>query len=227
MSQEDMRKFLNEYVLPGQVTFFVHEYYPFLETTPHEICPHPLITDLLSWEEDLKRLVNQFKNRPLGIRTHSCLSSHIIELSFKKIGYKYVSNAEALFQRGLEPYRRAWGMWELPIYYMDNLDFWMVPNWPELAHIPFKRNIIEEAMTDEALYVFDFHPLHIVLNTRNCNDYNTVKKEIIKGETSPFELRFEGRGVGVLFTELCSEMITRNQRSYTCSEALKHFGCLD
>ena len=227
MSQENLRKFLKEYVLPGKVTFFVHEYFPFLESTLHEICPHPLINDLSSWEEDFKRLVNEFKNRPLGVRTHSCLSSHMMEISFNKLGYKYVSNAETLFHKGLKPYRRAWGIWELPIYYMDNMDFWMVPNWPELGHIPFNRSVIEEAVTDEALYVFDFHPLHIVLNTRNSNDYNSVKKEIIKGKTSPFELRFEGRGVGVLFTELCSEMITRKMRSYTCSEALKHFGCLD
>jgi hypothetical protein len=136
------------------------------------------------------------------------------------LGYQYVSQAHTLFQTGLRPFRHPWGVWEVPIYYMDNMDFWMPKNWPELGHEPFASEVIERALGEPGLYVFDFHPIHIALNTRNHDDYTRVKQRIVDEGTSPFDLRFPGRGVSVFFEELCEALDRAGVRSVSCSEAV-------
>jgi len=219
-----MQTFLSEYHLPGNCTFFLHDHFDCFNNTHHEIAPHPLITDLSNWGNSIKF---RFPRKPMGIRTHSCVFSHLIGIQLRKRGYVYSSNIDNFLQPKLKPYRNAWGLWELPIYYMDNMDFWMPLNWPDLNHVPFNYEVIETAIKDEfCLYVFDFHPLHIALNTRTYEDYSSVKERIFPGEVSPFEIRFQGKGVAVFFEELCTAMQNNGQRSYTCTEALEYFGCI-
>lgn len=226
MSQRDMERFLSEYPLPGKGTFFVTEHFPVLESTPHEICPHPFIHNLSTWKEEVAKIAGQLKHKPKGIRIHSCVFSHMIGLGLNTLGYTYVSHAQHLFQKGLKPYRHPWGIWELPIYYMDNMDFCISKNWPDIGHIPFSHDIIKAAVESESLYIFDIHPLHIVLNTHSHEAYCSVRERIFQEGLCPFELRLEKKGVGVFFEELCSYIESSSQRSYTCMEALDHFVCL-
>jgi hypothetical protein len=151
----------------------------------------------------------------------------MIGIGLRALGYRYVSQAQNLYQIGLRPFRHPWGLWELPIYYMDNMDFWMAKNWPDAKHVPFSRTIVENAVADdESLFVFDFHPLHIALNTRSHEDYVARKDQVLADSAPPFALRSFGRGVATFFEELCSEMDRRNVRSVSCLEALHHFGCI-
>lgn len=228
MTEEGMVKFLREYALPQRCTFFLHK--PFLFAGrmqmegKHEVAPHPYIDRLSEWDQDLKAIVQQFSKKPLGLRPHSCVFSHMIGIGMKAQGYIYVSQANNLYWPGLRPFRHPWGIWELPIYYMDNMDFWMVKNWDDLEHQPFDPEIIKRAVGDEALYVFDFHPLHIALNTRTHEDYVSVKERILNQGVSPFDLRFPGRGTGQFFLELCSAMEKAGERSRGCLEAVEHYG---
>lgn len=223
LSCEDIERFLTKYSFPGQVTFFVHEYYPVLETTGHEICPHPFIENLNNWENSVNIIEKRYKSKPNGLRAHSCVFSHMIGIGMKTLGYKYVSQAQHLYQPGLKPYRHPWGIWEMPIYYMDNMDYCMADNWKDMLHSPFGYDVIERALDFNSLFVFDFHPLHIILNTRNLDGYSSVKELIINKKASPYDLRFNGKGSGVFFEQLCEAMIRSNQRSYTCTEALDYF----
>jgi hypothetical protein len=223
MRNEDLERFLEEYPLPGRGTFFAHQYFPCLESTVHEICPHPWLQSLENWEDELKRATNIFPHRPEGIRIHSAVFSHVIAIVLKELGFKYSSNIDKLFQNNIKPYRHPWGIWELPIYYMDNMDFCISLNWQDIDHIPFNSNVINEAIYGEGLYVFDFHPLHIALNTSNHAKYLSVREKIIEHGYSPFDLRSNGRGVGEFFEELCSAIIKSGQQSYTCTEALQNF----
>lgn len=223
MSEEELKKFFDLYKIPGKATIFTHQYYPFLEDAVHEMAPHPLIENLLDWEPGLEALTSNFRRRPYGIRTHSCVFSHMVGISLYRMGYRYISQANNLFQNDLKPLRHPWGIWELPIYYMDNMDFWMSKNWGSLGHQPFCKNIIEQAITGDSLYVFDFHPLHVALNTRSPADYCSVKDAVIKNGISPFSISFDGRGTAVFFEELCAALENTQQVSYTCSEALARF----
>jgi hypothetical protein len=106
---------------------------------------------------------------------------------------------------------------------MDNMDFWMRKNWPSLDHISFSSELIDRAISGDDLYVFDFHPLHIALNTRTSDDYQAVKEQIIKNGKSPFDLAFSGRGARTFFTELCNAMAQNDKYSNSCIDALNVF----
>jgi len=226
VSDRDMEEFLRRYPLPGRATFFCHRPYACLQGTGHELAPHPLIEDLRSWSADLERLAAQLPERPIGVRPHSCVYSHMVGIELARLGYRYVSQASNLYQSGLRPSRHPWGIWELPIYYMDNMDFWMCRNWPGLGHKPFDRGVIERALSEpDSLFVFDLHPLHIALNTRGHEDYATSKSRVVEGGESAFAHAREGRGTRMFFEELCNAMESANVRSSSCAEALEAFGC--
>jgi hypothetical protein len=223
MTDETLASFLERVQWPGVGTFFLHADLPCLHGTPHELCPHPFIDDLRSWEAGMEALASSLPVRARGMRAHSCVFSHMVGIRLHELGYRYVSQAHNLFQAGLAPFRHPWGVWEMPIYYMDNMDFWMPKNWPGLAHQPFSTEIINRAMDEPGMYVFDFHPLHIALNTRSHDDYARVKHRIVDEGVSPFDLRFPGRGVGTFFEELCVALERNGQHSRSCSEALEEF----
>jgi hypothetical protein len=149
----------------------------------------------------------------------------VIGVELHDMGYRYVSQATHLYEPGLAPLRHPWGIWELPIYYMDSMDFWMTKNWPDLRHVAFNTQLIRTATEQDGLFVFDFHPIHIALNTRAHEDYQAVKDKIVRDGVSPFDVTFPGRGVRTFFQELCSAMRERKQISYTCSEALDRLAC--
>ncbi len=227
MTPESLSRFLQEYVskMPGRGTFFAHADLPELLTTDHEICPHPFISDLGKWDEDLIRLESYLPHKPRGTRPHSCVFSHMVGIGLKERGYAYVSQAQNLYSINLAPFRHPWGVWELPIYYMDNMDFWMCKNWPESDHEPFDQDIIEKAIQGDGLFVFDIHPLHVALNTRSHEDYVAAKDLVVAQGQSPFDHAYEGKGTRDFFERLCARMQEAGLRSHTCSEVLEEYGC--
>jgi hypothetical protein len=225
MQDAELARFLSEFDIPGRATFFLHDTLPSVYGSRHELCPHPFFDDLENWEVTLSSRSRNLPNSPKGVRPHSCVFSHLIGVGLCKLGYQYVSQETNLFACGMAPHRHPWGIWEVPIYYMDNMDFCMRRNWPDINHEPFSRQIISNAISERGLYVFDFHPLHIALNTRTYEDYEAVKLKIINERASPFSLTAPGRGVRTFFTELCSAMKSSGMVSYSCWDALRELGC--
>jgi hypothetical protein len=227
MTDAWMKEFLGRFPIPGEATFFCHRSLESLIASRHELGPHPFIENLSSWQQDFRALAATLSRTVSGTRPHSCVFSHMVGVDLGKMGYTYVSQSNHIYQTGLRPYRHPWGLWELPIYYMDNMDFWIPKNWPTLGHEPFSPRIIDAALADpESLYVFDMHPLHIALNTRSHSDYEAVKVRVLQEGMSPFDLAVGGRGARVFFEELCDGMRRVSEGSYTCMEALRRFGCV-
>lgn len=227
MTRESMTRFIAEYLsnMPGRGTIFTHDDFPELLETDHEICPHPFISNLINWDEDLVRLEGFLPHKPLGTRPHSCVFSHMVGVGLKNRGYNYVSQAQNLYCTNLVPFRHPWGIWELPIYYMDSMDFWMRKNWSEINHEPFSQDIIEKAVQGDGLFVFDIHPLHVALNTRSHENYAAVKDMIVNEGQSPFDHASYGKGTRDFFTRLCIRMHEKGIRSHSCSEVLCAYGC--
>jgi len=205
MRQDDLRRFFDEYPFPGTGTIFLHQPYRFLESAPHERCPHPSPVGPEEWKTSIRTLLDDLGIEPTGVRTHSAIHSHRLEMALYELGFKYTSNTSRLFERHIQPVRLAWGLWELPIYYMDNLDLTMEEYWKDAGHKPLSAEVVTQALRDEALYVFDFHPVHVTLNTPSLQYYLAHHAELKSG-ASPFRLQYRGRGVGTLFRELCAAM---------------------
>ena len=225
ITNDTLDKFIKMYIneIPGASTFFIHKNFPELFNQNCEICPHPFINNLEKWDTDLRNLEFCFDKKPKGLRTHSCVFSHMIGIDLNNKGYKWISQAQNLFSTNLYPFRHPWGIWELPIYYMDNMDFWMTKNWKNENHKPFDQKIIDKCLNNEGLYVFDFHPIHIALNTRNFNDYQRVKERITSNKENPFNLTYSGVGCRDFFERLCETLQISNKKSLTCSNALNLF----
>lgn len=223
MRRDDLQRFFEEIPFPGNGTVFLVAPFPEKRRYDHEFEPHPFFEGNAGWGQELEACVKRLELDPSGCRPHSCVYSHMLGLALHNLGYRYVSQATPLYQDGLQPFRHPWGIWEMPIYYMDNMDICMGVNWPELEHRPFHRDVIRRAVASEALFVFDFHPLHIALNTSDFHEYQRVKGKVVHEGRSPFALRAAGRGSATFFEELCQAMQDQGLRSVTCLHALDAF----
>jgi hypothetical protein len=223
MTDATLARFLHEFPLPGRATFFCHDAFACLVGGEHELAPHPFINDLRDWQPALTQLTERVSPGARGVRAHSCVFSHAVAVGLRGLKFEYVSQANGMFRDGIKPFRHPWGVWELPIYYMDNMDFWVDANWPSLGHLPFNHAWIDQAIRGSALYVMDFHPVHIALNTRTPADYAQVKSRIVDGGASPFDLAFPGRGTREYFCQLCDAMNGAGIRSISCGEAVDHW----
>ena len=166
LSNESMGVFLGSFEFPGSVTFFCTKRYQVLREEqyhPHEITIHPVFPPASDWETITRSLAEEVGCPKTGVRPHSCACSQQYMVYLASQGYLYVSVATNLFQECLNPYYLPWGVWELPVYYMDNMDFVLAERRSE--HRPFAPEVIHRAVSSEMLFVFDFHPIHMLRNT--------------------------------------------------------------
>ncbi len=213
-----MRDFLAEFTLPGQATFFCTGAYDSLAATDHELCPHPYLGPSNDWNEELASMRRMFP-AARGWRSHSCVFSHTLAEQVASLGYAYASTQDDLGCANLRPHRHAWGLWQMPIYYMDNLDFSHSRFWRDSSHRPFDQTVIDTALRGDALYIFDFHPIHLMLNSHSAESY-FVRRDAFKGGADIASLRCPEPGVRDFFLNLIDAMARAGMRSYALREAL-------
>ena len=131
----------------------------------HEVAPHPFLDAGTDWQQEFALRRQQFPDA-VSWRSHACIFSHRIGARLNNSGYRYVSVFDELGVTGLQPNRLSWGLWHLPIYYMDSLELGRAQYQADPDSRPFDDRYIERATTIPGLYVFDFHPFHLFLNTR-------------------------------------------------------------
>jgi hypothetical protein len=218
LSKEDISRFIDEFAIPGFATFFLWKPFANLDIGNHEIGIHPFLDEKKPWKQTIDEFLDELGENCQSIRPHSCVYSHMLGIYLAKKGFSNISQSTYLYKNGLEAHRHPWGLWELPIYYMDSMDFTMSMNWPSLNHQEFSNHIISQSLDNEALFVYDFHPLHIILNTSSFHQYQSIRSRIVEQHDSPFDLKFSGFGVCDFYTRLVKEMTENNVKSFTCSQ---------
>lgn len=206
-----MSVFLEEIEIPGEATFFCTQRYVSLGSTAHETCPHVFLNPGTDWAATLAESRKVFPEAK-GWRSHSCVFSHILAEQLAASGYEYVSIHDQMGRCDLEPHRHAWGLWHFPIYYMDNLDFSSPRFWGETAEAPFAPSLISNAVNVDALFVFAFHPIHLMLNSPSPESYFARRDRFEAGENAG-DLRFEGYGTRTFYDELCDSLRTEGRTS--------------
>jgi hypothetical protein len=201
-----MAEFLESHPLPGRGTFFCTERYPALEATRHELAPHPFLSEGggPAWDVELDAKRREFPEA-VGWRSHACVFSHSLAVWLGRNGYRYASCQDEFGKPGLAASRLAWGVWNMPIYYMDTLDTSRRRFWGPSADAPFSSRLIDIATEVPGDYVFDFHPIHVLLNTPDPAFYLAARDRFRSGAPIA-ELRHPGDGVATFFTELCRRM---------------------
>jgi len=188
---EDTLDLLSHYKVPG--TFFATHDSPVLRNVikdKHELGIHPNFNDLINStsvgenaDYRLKYLLELFPYAK-SIRSHSTTWSGVIQELVLKYGLTHESNTFIPWQSNMS--LKPWKLWN---------ELTRVPYfWEDDVAILFKEtNSLSSILKLPGLRVFDFHPIHVFLNTESLNRYERTRhlhqnpKELIKH-------RFEGHG---------------------------------
>ena len=219
MSNLRMVEFLDAFQIEGNATFFCTQPYASLERTEHEIAPHPTLIPQTDWTAVLNKAREDFPYAT-GWRSHSCVFSHLIAEWLSKNAYNYVSVHDCFLQPKPVPTKHAWGVWQIPIYYMDNLDFSYHHFWKDDNHQKFNPAIIENSLSNAGVYAYDFHPIHLLLNTPSVEYYMEIRDAFLAGEKIE-NLRWQGYGTASFFNQLMASMKQLNLKSLSMATALK------
>jgi hypothetical protein len=214
-----MALFLSAFAMPGRGTFFCTQNYRTLAAAGHEIAPHPTLDAGSDWRSALETNRRQFPDA-VSWRSHSCVFSHRIAEWLARQGYRFVSVFDELGVAGLRPNRLPWGVWHLPIYYMDSLDLGRRRSPSDGGGDRlFDRRYIEQATSRDGLYVFDFHPIHLLFNSPSLEYYMAARDKLRAGARIE-SLRHSGWGAASYFTALCARMRTCGIASTKMCEAV-------
>jgi hypothetical protein len=149
-------------------TFFATHATPVLRGLDgHEIGIHPNFVE--SGPDDWAGILDEICDaypEARGARCHAYhQNSHIFEL-FAGREIAYDSTVEMFRTPGIRAFRYFNGMLRLPVFWGDDTNWLTGGSWePELL-----------GMDDpDALYIFDFHPIHIFLNTESEERYVRAK----------------------------------------------------
>lgn len=219
LDEARLTEFLGAHEIPGKATFFCTQPYLSLTGTACEMAPHPALEAGADWTAELLSM-RRMLPAATGWRSHSCVFSHLLARWLGENGYGYVSIEERFGQPGIRPTCHPMGaVWQMPIYYMDTFDISRQVFWPGNPTRPFDEMLIARALDTEGVYVFDFHPVHVMLNTPRPDFYFSARDRYRAGEPSQ-QLRYQGYGVGTFFQELCDRMRAAGARSSGMAEAL-------
>lgn len=188
-------------------TFFVTHSSPVLsrlkEAENIELGIHPNFDPLFLQEEgalDADEVVGNLKSivpQASVVRSHSMTHSGRILQLFQKHGFKHTSHFFLNRQKGIQPLRHINGLVECPVYFAD--DGWLY----QLDENTADSKELEATLSldSDSLRVFNFHPIHIALNTPGFGYYSKAKEEMKNGRDWQ-ELGYGGFGARSIFESL-------------------------
>lgn len=173
-------------------------------------------------EDEVMNYFSKFIPNTKLIRTHALFQSTVLLRNLIQ-NYKIEIDVSLLLPHtvNLEPHYVYLGenlpkLIRVPYFWEDDIEMYnpkkswnLDPTWFNL----------------KGLKIFDFHPIHIYLNSNDMKNYELIKKQgelnnITKHELNNY-INKTTKGVNDFFNELC-ENISKNQKeSYTISEIVK------
>jgi hypothetical protein len=200
----DTMQLLSAYHVPA--TFFCTHDSPLMmdlrENKVHELGIHPNFNKFFSGpngpaenhgvEFVLDSLLSFFPNTK-SLRSHSLVTGDPVTKHLMSRNISIISNILIPYYSGMviRPYIDWYGLLNVPYYFQDTLILYK--NIPGVS--------IGDVTGVHGLKVFDFHPIHVFLNTENLDRYERTRqlhqnpKELIKH-------RFEGYGTRSRLIEL-------------------------
>jgi hypothetical protein len=134
----------------------------------HEIAIHPNFNSLFANDNNsnAERIIDNLMNLypdSIGVRSHSLTTSSLLLDLFYKKGLKYDSN---IF---------------LPYLEVQPIELWngfiRIPyNWEDDVHFLYKNSFqYSSLLVEKGFKIFDFHPIHVFLNTEVESRYINAK----------------------------------------------------
>jgi hypothetical protein len=205
MSEESMKAFLRGADIPGAATFFCTQRYECLSAGQdvHEVAIHPVLDNTTDWGGFSGNLREQCNGDAIvGARAHSLAYKQQYGVWLAQNGFSYVSQTTLYYQSRIAPFWHPWGLWEMPIYYQDNADMDMAKSVPGFEAL--NPAWLEKAIASDGLYVFAFHPVHIMLNSFAPETYANWR-QAGNPDLTYFD-RSRDQGIGSYFDKLLGLM---------------------
>ena len=223
MTDHTMAVFQDE-ILPPEFaySFFCYKPFPVLAARGHELAIHPHLEASESWVDKIRAMRAELSlahgEEPMGLRPHSLACSQNLIVQLNSLGLEYVSTISLPAGMEADCFRYPWGPVEIPIRYMDNMDLW-ARDKTGLSAKCFARETIDRALDSRSAFCFDFHPIHIFLNTSTFGDYEAW----VNAGRPPLERPVQRQGYGVrdFFLEICNESAKRGLKFTNCRDAAR------
>ena len=137
-----------------------------VDTGNHEIALHPNYTSM-DLERHFCERLNEFPEAK-GVRSHSLFFSERLRAIYHKYNMEYQSNQMMYGVPDIKPYMFSPTALEIPVFFMDTFNYTMTGE-----SAAFNADGI---LNNNGLKVFDFHPIHIFMNTSSFAHYDQFKQ---------------------------------------------------
>ena len=133
-----------------------------------------------------------------SLRSHSLTYGDIVARAALKNGIKRVSNYLIPFHSNivLNPWADWYGLIHVPYLFQDSV----------LFYLNNSKNIVDLVRSYPGLKVFNFHPIHIFLNTESIDRYENCRTLHHKPDAL-LEYRYNGYGTRSIFIELLNTIM--------------------
>ncbi|MFZ4592463.1 MAG: hypothetical protein ACOYN6_15785 [Ignavibacteria bacterium] len=148
-----------------------------------------------------------------GVRAHSGTQSSVLSEFYVSRGIKYESNIISPYCSHLKPFKLWNGLYRIPF------------NWEDDVHYLYGHSFKNCKMNLSNRYlIFNFHPIHIYLNTENEERYKSAKEFYhYTSKLKPFINTSEIKGTKDLLLDLMMYVKRNNIKAYKLSEIIKHY----
>jgi len=178
-----------------KATFFVTHETPLLERmrkNPNiELGIHPNFNPLLNGDlrygKNIDEIIEYYKNiipEAVSVRSHSLTVSSPMLNAFEKYSLKFECNQHIPYNSNIEvyPYKHTKNITRVPHFWEDDLHCLNQDNWDIDTYLKYK-----------GIKVFDFHPIHLFLNTEQIERYEKSREWHNYEENLP-KHRYDGYG---------------------------------
>ena len=160
--------------------------------------------------DNLKKILPHAKT----VRTHSLFQSSRLLQKFQNFGLENDSSILLTKTPGILPhFSKVSNLFRFPFFWEDDEELYDIPNW-EYDHPEYHVT---------GLKIFNFHPIHIFLNSDTLETYSRMKEKINFSKLDQNSIQDfinkKNPGIGTFFQKMISNL--QNQQTYTISELKK------
>lgn len=174
-----------------------------LDRDRYEIALHPnFLNDKFEWRNDALHLLKEIYPEAVGTRSHCLTFSSRILPDLHALSIQYESNIFLFGQPYLFPVLRAKNFWSIPFFWSDD-------KYLELEYCFKKPEFFD--LNEIGLKVYNFHPVHIFLNTDSPFRYENSR--IAFNTKSMLDYVNKSLGVRTIFIDLCRQIKARKLKT--------------
>ncbi len=180
-----------------------------------EMAIHPNFNNVFfnkktSIDKELDDLLGLYPDA-IGVRSHGLFSSSLLLEKFSAKGLLYESNIFIPYKRGLEVFKLWNNIYRIPLNWEDDVHF--------LYGNSFDNPMID--ITTEDLYVLDFHPIHVFLNTCSKEHYLSFKDHYMDVDYLKKNINKKLPGVKDCLVNFLETVRINKLKTYKMSELIK------